>query len=143
MFGSCGVDMTNNSPFLLLDQDCREAVEWIIDRFSSAGLQAVCTFDLQVARQANVDCPCPHHGTDECDCQMVVLLVYKTGHQPISIVAHGYDGQTWFSVVDSPQQRADPKLEACIRHAIGFGFQAVHRSLAQNGLLEQVPSNNG
>lgn len=110
--------MSNNSPILLLEQDCRDAVEWVIEQFASSGLQAMRTFDLQVARQANIDCPCPHHGTDQCDCQMVVLLVYKAGHQPISIVAHGYDGQTWFSVVDSPQQRADPKLEASIRHAI-------------------------
>ncbi len=110
--------MNSNSPFLLLEQDCREAVEWIIEQFASSGLQAVRTFDLQVARQANVECPCPHHGTEQCDCQMIVLLVYKTGHQPISIVAHGYDGQTWFSVVDSPQQRADPRLEASIRHTI-------------------------
>ncbi len=110
--------MSNNSPFLLLEQDCHDAVEWIIGQFASSGLQVVRTFDLQVARQANIDCPCPHHGTDQCNCQMVVLLVYKSGRLPISIVAHGYDGHTWFSVVDSPQQRADPKLEAYIRHAI-------------------------
>jgi hypothetical protein len=110
--------MNSNSPFLLLEQDCRDAVDWIIDQFSISGLQAVCTFDLQVARQANVDCPCPNHGTRECNCQMVIMLVYKSGHLPISIVAHGYDGQTWFSIVDSPQQHADPKLEAVIRHAV-------------------------
>lgn len=110
--------MSEMSPFLVLDQTCADAMDWIIDQFSSFGLHAVRTFDLQVARQTNTQCPCPHHGTDQCDCQLVVLLVYKPGHSPISIVAHGYDGQTWFSVVDSPQQRADPKLEAAIRHAI-------------------------
>ncbi len=103
---------------LTLDKPCDTAVDWVVEKISEAGLSIMRTFDLQVARQANIDCPCPHHGTDQCDCQMVVLLVYKPGHQPISIVAHGYDGQTWFSVVDSAQQRADPKLEAAIRHAL-------------------------
>ncbi len=112
--------MNNNSPILLLKQDCHEAVEWVIKQLANSGLQTVCTFDLQVARQANVECPCPHHGTEPCDCQMVILLVYKAGHQPISIVAHGYDGQTRFSIVDSPHQRADPRLEASIRHSIVF-----------------------
>lgn len=110
--------MSDAFPFLVLEQTCDDTVAWIIEQFSSFGLRAVRTFDLQVARQTNVDCPCPHHGTEQCDCQMVVLLVYKSGHPPISIVAHSYDGKTWFSVVDSPQQRADPKLEAAIHHAI-------------------------
>jgi hypothetical protein len=110
--------MSDNSPFLILEQACGDAVGWISEQFTNAGLQVVRTFDLQVARQTSVDCPCPHHGTDQCDCQMVVLLVYRTSHQPISIVAHGYDGQTWFSMVDTPQQRADPHLEAAIRHAL-------------------------
>jgi len=49
---------------------------------------------------------------------MVVLLVYGSERQPVSILAHGYNGQTWFSVVDTPQQRADPRLEAAIRQAL-------------------------
>jgi hypothetical protein len=55
---------------------------------------------------------------------MVVLLVYGSGgytssdHQPVSVVAHGHNGQTWFSVVDTPQQRADPRLEAAIHLAL-------------------------
>jgi hypothetical protein len=49
---------------------------------------------------------------------MVVLLVYASDRRPISLVAHGYNGQTWFSVVDTPQQRADPRLEAAIRRAL-------------------------
>jgi len=48
---------------------------------------------------------------------MVVLLVYGS-HQPVSIVAHGYNGRTWFSVVDTPQQQADPFLTATIRCAM-------------------------
>jgi hypothetical protein len=49
---------------------------------------------------------------------MVVLLIYGSDRQPVSIVAHGYNGQTWFSVVDTPQQRADPHLETAIRQAL-------------------------
>jgi len=110
--------MSDNSPFLALEKTCDEAIEWFTEQVNDAGLQVVRTFDLQTARHANIDCPCPHHGTDQCDCQMVVFLVYRTGHQPISIVAHSYDGQTRFSVVDNPQQHADPHLEATMRYAL-------------------------
>jgi hypothetical protein len=116
--------MSDNSPFLILEQPCDNAIDWVTRQIRSVGLQVVRTFDLHVARHAHANCPCPHHGTDQCDCQMVVLLVYGSGgytsseRQPVSVVAHGHNGQTWFSVVDSPQQRADPQLEAAIRLAL-------------------------
>jgi hypothetical protein len=114
--------MSDSAPFLYMEQRCDHAVDRVTRQLGTAGLQVVRTFDLQVARckqsGANASCPCPHHGTDQCDCQMVILLVYGKGRQPVSIVAHGYNGQTWFSVVDTPQQHADPSIEAAIRLAV-------------------------
>lgn len=110
--------MSANTPFLKLEQPCEVAVEWLAEQVSQAGLSVMRTFDLQVARHAQALCPCPHHGTDQCDCQMVVLLVYHVDQRPITITAHGYNGQTWFSMVDTPQQRADPQLEAAIRRLV-------------------------
>jgi hypothetical protein len=115
---SGGSVMSDNSPFLTLEQPCDVAVDWLTDRFSQSGLSVIRTFDLQVARDSQVICPCPHHGTEQCDCQMVVLLVYASTPQPVTIIAHGYNNRTWFSVVDTPQQRADPRLEAIIRRLI-------------------------
>ena len=111
--------MNTNTPFLILEQPCDEAVSWVTNQMGSAGLQVVRTFDLHDARSqpdaARAHCPCPHHGTEQCDCQMVILLVYGRSHQPVSLVAHAHNGQTWFSVVDTPQQRADPHIVAAIR----------------------------
>lgn len=107
--------MSENSPFLYLEQSCDEAVDWVRGQLINSQLNVVRTFDLQIARHAHASCPCPHHGTEQCDCQMVVLLVYGSDRHPVSIVAHGYNGQTWFSMVDTPQQRADPRTEEAIR----------------------------
>jgi hypothetical protein len=110
--------MNANSPLLRLDQPCDQAVDWVVNRFKQAGLSVIRTFDLQVARQAQLTCPCPHHGTDLCDCQMVVLLVYAGSKDPITLIAHGYTGQTWFSVVDTPQQRVDSRMERMLQQVI-------------------------
>ena len=110
--------MSDNSPLLTLPQPCDEAVDWVVDRINQMGLSVIRTFDLQVARNANMACPCPHHGSGQCDCQMVVLLVYAGHREPVSLIAHGYNQQTWFSVVDTPQQRADPRVEATIRKVV-------------------------
>jgi hypothetical protein len=130
--------MSESPPFLILEQPCDDAIDWVTQQMSRAGLQVVRTFDLHVARHALAHCACPHHGTDQCDCQMVVLLVYGSGgyksaeQQPISMVAHGYNGQTWFSVVDTPQQRADPHLEATIRRALSL---PIHTPLSLENLF--------
>jgi hypothetical protein len=110
--------MSDNSPFLIILQSYDEALDWVTHRLSRVGLQVLRTFDLQAARHTHTECPCPHHGTEQCDCQMVVLLVYGDYHQPVSIVAHTFDRKTWFSLVDTPQQRADPRLETTIKQAL-------------------------
>lgn len=105
-------------PFLVLKKDCGEAVRWFSDHLTQSGLQVVQTFDLNMARFDHSSCSCPHHGTEQCDCQLVVLLVYGNGSPPASIVVHSHDGQTWFTLVDSPQQSIPYVLEAAIQDAL-------------------------
>lgn len=106
------------SPFLSINHPCDQALRWTKRRLSRAGLRAMQTFDLHTARAGLHDCPCPNHGTEECDCQMVVLLVYGRVEQPVTLFLHGNDGQTWLSIADDPRQRADSKLLAGIKQAL-------------------------
>ena len=110
--------MSENSPFLILYRPCSDAIEWVIQQIKAAGMEVMRTFDLQVARHEHASCNCPNHGTADCDCQMVVLLVYGQTPQPLTLVGHGHDSQTWLSVVDLPQQRASPVLEEAVRCAL-------------------------
>ena len=110
--------MNSSILFLVMNQSCNKAVEWVDLKLKSAGLHMLRTFDLKEARATHADCPCPYHGTDQCDCQMVVLLVYYGDRQPVSLIAHGHNDQTWFYMVNTPQQRPDPRVEIAIRQAL-------------------------
>ena len=105
-------------PFLVLDQTCDQVLTWVNGQLTSAGLRVVQTFDLQVARLAHPDCPCPHHGTDDCNCQMVVLLVYRKQDDPVTLIIHGQDGRTWVSLGGPVGKRANHHLETAIRRAL-------------------------
>lgn len=105
-------------PFLMVENSFQETVRWAVERLSAAGLEVIETFNLKTAVPALNACGCLHHGTDLCDCQMVVLLVYENGHPPTSVVLHGRDGQTRFSIVDSPQQRPDIRTETLIHNTL-------------------------
>lgn len=108
----------NLSPFLTIDHPCGETMLWCQAQITQTGFRSVQTFDLQAARLASHDCPCPNHGCDDCDCQMVVLLVYGSTPEPVTLILHGNGEQTWLSFADNPQQDGDPKLLATIRKAL-------------------------
>jgi len=110
--------MSDSNPFLILEQPCSNAISWVVSQVKQVGLHVVRTFELPAATHDPADIPYPDHGKDQCDCQMVVMLVYGDANQPVSLIALSHSGRTWFSLVDTPQQRADPRLESAIRQAL-------------------------
>jgi len=108
----------NTSPFLSVNHRCDAALQWTKERLLQAGLHPVQTFDLNTARAGLHDCSCPHHGTNDCDCQMVVLLVYGKTEAPITLILHGNDGQTWLSLVSNSIQPSDESTRSMIEHAL-------------------------
>ena len=106
------------TPFWSTDKPCEDTLRWLQRRLSLAGLRLLRTFDLHDARLADTDCQCPHHGTAACDCQMVVALVYAGDCPPVTLVMHGNNGHSWISVIDRPDQRADPGITLAIKRAL-------------------------
>ncbi len=108
----------NTLPLLSINHHSDEALQWTKNQLAQAGLRPIQTFDLHAARLAMHDCPCPNHGTEECDCQLVVLLVYGKAPDPATLILHGNNGQTWVSIANDPQQRANAKLIHSIQQAL-------------------------
>jgi hypothetical protein len=106
--------MYQNSVILTLQTDSQAAIEQSIQRLDAAGLQVMRSFDLKAARAAHVDCTCPYHGTDRCDCQMVVLLVYCQDGPPVTLVVHGHDGQVHIALADTPEHQPDSQLVSAV-----------------------------
>ena len=109
------------SPFLCVERPSQETLGWLKQRLSRLGLRALQTFDLHDARVGVSHCPCPHHGTSQCDCQMVVLLVYGSSAEPATLILHGNEGQTWLSLVNTPLQPLDSGLQVTIEQALAQG----------------------
>src|SRR5215208_2603500 len=102
-------------PFLSIDSSCEEALKLTGKQLSEASLRVVQTFDLHIARFAPYDCSCPNHGMEECDCQLVVLLIYGEALEPATLILHGNDGKTWFSMTEGPLHHVDKNLTLRIR----------------------------
>jgi hypothetical protein len=104
--------------FLIVEQNCDTALQWANQQLAGAGLRTVRTFDLQDARAGSHDCSCPHHGTEQCDCQMVILLVYGSSNKPITLILHGNNGKTRLTL-DNTMQPASP-LANQVRKILDF-----------------------
>ncbi len=112
--------MPTTSPFVVLRRPCDEAVAWAARKLEQTGFQTVRTFDLQSARLTHLDCPCPHHGTAQCNCQMVVLLVYQGDYPPATMVIHGNEESSWFYLINTPQQHIRQHLEKNIQDVLSL-----------------------
>jgi len=105
-------------PFLTLEQTCEETDRWVREKLTQAGLRVVPTFDLHIALMAHPECECPNHGTEQCSCQMVILLVYGKQDDPATLVIHGQDGKTWISMATPMETRSRQTLESSVRHML-------------------------
>ncbi len=94
---------------------CDTAVTEITGALENAGLRVMPSFDSSLAASPAA---CPHHGTEQCDCQIVILLVYGKDGYPATLMAHGQDGETWISIASAPGQRPLPHLETAIKRAV-------------------------
>ena len=110
--------MSTLSPFLSIDSSCDQALQMTRTQLSEAGLSAVQTFNLNTARLGLHNCCCPNHETEACDCQMIVLLVYGEAPEPVTLILHGNNGQTWISIAESAVQRGEPQLVVRIRRVL-------------------------
>lgn len=124
--------MYQGTPLITLHTKWETAIAQAVQFLEESGFQVIRSFDLRVARSVHVDCPCPHHGTNQCDCQMVVLLVYQQENPPVTLVAHGHDGHTSIILVETPQHSLDLQVEESIRYALAPQkfFGADHESWA-------------
>ena len=110
--------MNSLSPFLVLEKTCDQALIWANHELYTAGFRVVQTFDLQVARLAHADCTCPQHGEAECNCQMVVLLVYRKQEEPATLIFHGQENKTWISSAAPVGRHNNQQLQTAIRHIL-------------------------
>ena len=102
--------MSNLTPILTLNQEAEVAVTWVMSQLKTRGFQVERTFDLHTARMEHANYPCPHHGTIDCTCQMVVLLIHGIDQQLVTLIVHGNDNQTCLSLVESANQPDGAKI---------------------------------
>jgi hypothetical protein len=110
--------MNSASPFVIIEKTGEESIHWTMRLLENAGLQVILTFDLQEARLSHPECSCPHHGTEACNCEMGVLLVYQEEQSPASILIHSFQDTTWLYLVNTPEQPVNPTLGALIREVL-------------------------
>lgn len=97
---------------------CDELVLAASELLKQNGYTVIRSFDLKAARASQGQCSCPHHGTDLCDCQMVILLIYGIQVSPVSLICHGHDGWTYLSLAESPEQKISQENAGIIQNIL-------------------------
>src|SRR5512142_422481 len=94
----------------VLPEDTNQVVDLLTHELPRHEIQVIQSFDLQATRAVHAGCSCPHHGTDQCTCQLIVLLVYEGQNLPVTLVLEGRDGRTWVSLAVTPGKKVPPHI---------------------------------
>ena len=105
------------SESLVFNFGSETAIKAVMTTLARHGLYVIRSFDLQSALGAHGGCECPHHGTAQCNCQFVVLLVYGEASlwdgeaaEPVVITTHSRDNRTEARIVHDAATIPDPRL---------------------------------
>jgi hypothetical protein len=122
--------MISTSLLLTIKASSYVVVEKLTNVFREFGLQVIQSFDLQTAISAYSGCTCPHHGSEICDCQMIMLILYSDEGEPIRLIVHGKDGTTHLGVIDNPQMRGLEKIDYLIKRTFSSNqFEIIRTNL--------------
>ena len=116
---------------LHLERPGERVIPELVRELERHGLRVMITFDLQLARASQVECRCPHHGTERCTCQYAVLLVYDRARGSgvyRTLTLHGRDEAVWLSLLQSPTLPAEvrPAHEALGREILDILLGLLH-----------------
>ena len=103
---------------LSVSRPCDQIVNCLKIHLLHNGLKVLQTFELHDVLLGSEFCPCPNHETEKCDCEMVVLLVYGSQPEPVTIVLHGSDGETWVSLADGAEQMSNESTVTAVKRAL-------------------------
>jgi len=110
--------MSTLFPFLVFEKTCSQVLTLVNEELTGAGFRTVQTFNLHTARLAHLECQCPHHGTSDCSCQMVILLVYGKQEDPATLIIHSQDEKTGVSLSSPVSEHATQNLGSAIRRVL-------------------------
>jgi len=110
--------MNFTCPLMTIEKSAEESLPWAIQLLEKAGLRVMRTFDLREARFARPDCSCPQHGTEACDCQMTVLLIYGGEQAPASLLVHSFQETTCLYLEYTPELPDQHGLDRLIQEIL-------------------------
>ncbi len=104
-----------------LNTDWQTAKPKITESLRVAGFRTIQTFGYRFADLVpGLDCP--HHEAEDCDCEIIVLLLHSKEFSSVSILGHCQNGRIEFSLTDCPNATA-------ISEVIARAFLNAHRML--------------
>jgi hypothetical protein len=125
---------------LLFNFDSDTVSQAVITALARQGLSVLRSFDLRSALGAHGGCECPHHGTAQCNCQFVVLLVYGEAADPVVVTTHARDNRTEARIVHDATIFPNPRLADQVMTALVEAAITMQAAIAP---APEVPAHVG
>lgn len=112
------------SPIRVIYAHCSQFVSPLRQALEAVDLWVVQSFDLRSTRALHEGCTCPNHGTERCNCELVVLLVYPPSGDPVTLTLDGRDGKTFVYIVQvagsAPTSATEELIQKVVQNVAVF-----------------------
>jgi hypothetical protein len=95
---------------LVLNQDCNCTAEQVSDHLDAAGYSVMRSFDLISAQQ----------GCSNCNCQLIILLVYGQDGPPATLIFDGTKFSTSIFLDNDPERTLGARISALLSKIPGM-----------------------
>ncbi|MFA5788225.1 MAG: hypothetical protein WDA71_14775 [Actinomycetota bacterium] len=109
---------------VVLSCPSENAVRELTEALKRRGLCVVRSFDLRLAMASSGPFECPHHGTTDCECQLVVLLVYGSSIDPITVTVHSNGPSTSVELIETSPAVGGADLRGRVQASLSDIFGA-------------------
>lgn len=127
---------------IVFDIDGQTVMQAITVALTQYKFYVMRSFDLRSTVTAHRECPCPIHGTADCPCEFVVLLVYGEAPEPVVLTTHCRDGQTAVRLVRDAVTIPDPHLAEQVMDVLMEVGLALHFAPKQKTVTGDAPQNS-
>ena len=95
---------------LIFDIDGQAVIPEVTLALAKHSLPVVLSFDLRAAQAGQSACACHTRSTSQCECTLVVLLVYGAAPEPLTLIVSGCGSQTEVRIAQDADVHPDPRL---------------------------------
>ena len=105
-------------PIAIVESQCSFIISPLMNALEQAGLWVLRSFEFKNNQTQLMHCHCAANCDSQCECELVVLLVYPKVGNPVTLILDGREGKTYVFISEEKEYQFPTPLTRLITKAV-------------------------